>query len=108
MRRIYFDVGANDGSSSIPRLADPNALIYAFEPNPEMIAAIYNRIGERTDRYVLVPKAVSDYNGKANFNICVTHDRGCSSLLEVSEAGRTQWGGRTDMLPASSLEVDVI
>jgi FkbM family methyltransferase len=109
MSKVYFDVGANDGSSSLHLNNLPNSTVYLFEPNPEMIRAITQHIASHNNKnFIIVPKAVSDYEGKATFNVCVTHDRGCSSLLEVSEAGKTQWGGRIDMLPAASIEVDVI
>lgn len=103
---IYFDVGANDGSSSY-QWARQGSTVFAFEPNPEMIEAIKARVGANPN-YIIMPFAVSDYNGTAIFNICKTHDRGCSSLLDVSEAGKTEWGGRQDMLPAETLNVNVM
>lgn len=98
---IYFDVGANDGSSS-QFWKDQGHTVYAFEPNPWFHQTLIHR------GYNLCKAAVSDFNGKAKFHVCDTHDRGCSSLLEVSEAGKTEWGGRTDMLPVTEIEVDVI
>ena len=74
---IYFDVGANDGSSSVDWAKDPTNEIYAFEPNP------YFELNHKLmqyPNYYWYSFAVSDYNGKAQFNICEAADRGCSSL----------------------------
>jgi FkbM family methyltransferase len=102
---IYFDIGANDGCS-MEHFAHQGHKLISFEPNPEM----YNIVKAKTELYPnwLVHRcAISDYNGTAEFNVCVTHDRGCSSLLEVSDAGKTQWGGRQDMIPDHRIKVDV-
>ena len=106
--RVIFDVGANNGSSSIPlATANPNHLIFAFEPTPEMIKIIQTKI-EGLDNYVIVPKAVSDYNGTAEFNVAGNWDWGCSSLLNFSSKSQTEWPGRTDFHVTYKLNVDVI
>lgn len=117
--KFIFDVGANDGSSSIHYLRDPEAVIFAFEPNRELIETIKRAIPEHYvdwgvstgisgKRYNIIPAAVSDYVGIAKFNVCTTADRGCSSLLELSEKGKTEWGGRRDMFPEHQIEVAVL
>jgi FkbM family methyltransferase len=100
--RVYFDIGSNNGSSSI-NWANEGHEVHMFEPNPELTKNYAVR-----DNVHINQVAVSDYDGKAKFNICVTHDLGCSSLLDVSDRGRTEWGGRRDMIPATQLEVKVI
>lgn len=102
---IYFDVGANDGSS-MERVAFQGQTLISFEPNPDMCAIIKGKI-QLYPNWHLFPVAISDYDGEAEFNICTTHDRGCSSLLDVSEAGKTQWGGRQDMIPSYKIKVAV-
>lgn len=105
---IVFDVGANNGSSSVP-LAKQNSdiLVFGFEPTPEMIAVINSKI-EGMENYVIIPKAVSDYNGISEFNIAGNADWGCSSLLNFSEKSKTNWPGRTDFNVTHKMNVDVI
>jgi FkbM family methyltransferase len=102
---IYFDVGANDGTS-MERFAFQGHILISFEPNPELGSIIKGK-QQLYPNWHLFPVAVSDYDGEAEFNICTTHDRGCSSLLDVSEAGKTQWGGRRDMIPDHKIKVSV-
>jgi FkbM family methyltransferase len=60
------------------------------------------------ENYVIVPKAVSDYNGTAEFNVAGNWDWGCSSLLKFSKKSQTDWPGRTDFHVTYKLNVDVI
>ena len=106
--KIVFDVGANNGSSSVPlAIANPTYLVFAFEPTPEMIEVIKSKI-VGLENYVIVPKAVSDYNGTAEFNVAGNWDWGCSSLLKFSKKSQTDWPGRTDFHVTYKLNVDVI
>ena len=39
--KVFFDVGANDGHTSIPVAQQhPNTLVYSFEPVPELVNKI--------------------------------------------------------------------
>ena len=106
--RVVFDVGANNGSSSVPlAIENPTYLVFAFEPTPEMIEVIKSKI-VGLENYVIVPKAVSDYNGTAEFNVAGNWDWGCSSLLKFSRKSQTDWPGRTDFHVTYKLNVDVI
>lgn len=107
-KSIIFDVGANNGSSSIP-LAQQNSevLVFAFEPTPEMIDTIKSKI-DGLENYIVIPKAVSNFNGVAEFNVAGNWDWGCSSLLQFSENSKTEWPGRTDFNVTYKLNVDVI
>jgi FkbM family methyltransferase len=111
MKKILFDVGANNGSTSVYHwLGDTNNLIYGFEPTPEMCAQIESKI-EGHDNYILTKKAVSDFNGKATFNVAGTVDWGCSSLLEFSDKSQTEWPNKNtawDFQVTHQIEVDVI
>ncbi len=105
---IFFDVGANNGGSSIYIAErDASTKVYAFEPTPYMISVIESKVAHLSN-YTLVKAAVSDYNGRATFNISGNLDWGCSSLLELSEKAHTEWYGRTDMNVTERVEVDVI
>ena len=106
--RVYFDVGSNDGSSSISWINQGHE-VHLFEPNPSLVKNYMDGPMPIDRPNVHVNQvAVSDYNGTAQFNICVTHDRGCSSLLDISERAKTEWGGRQDMIPTHKIDVQVI
>lgn len=106
--RIVFDVGANNGSSTVDiAKSDTNTIVFAFEPTPELNKVIQSKI-EGLDNYILIPKAVSNYNGKSVFNVAGNWDWGCSSLLHFSDKSKTDWPGRTDFSVTNTIEVDVI
>jgi FkbM family methyltransferase len=108
MSYVFFDVGANNGYSSVPvAQRNPETMVYGFEPTPQMIDIIESRI-VGLPNYKLTKVAVSDYNGKAVFNVAGNADWGCSSLLPLSEKASTEWYGRTDMFVTEQIEVDVI
>ena len=107
-RLVIFDVGANDGStfSHLPRWL-PWAQFYAFEPTPELVASLGERMA-RYRNYHLVPKAVSDMRGHLRFNVAGVGDWGCSSLLEFSEGLDRTWPGREDFKVTRQIEVEAI
>ena len=91
--KIFFDVGAERGTDSIPLAKkNPDVLFYAFEPNPYMVEHLKNETKDLSN-YIIIPKAVSDYNGKSNFNICKYGPVGISSLLEFSSKAQQNWAG---------------
>lgn len=78
---VILDVGANLGEWTVPmaRYAGPSGRVIAFEPIPEMAAAIrktcrINRLGCAT----VVEAAVSDQDGQAVFHIDPEHTGGSS------------------------------
>lgn len=106
--KIIFDVGANNGDSFIDEAKqNPNILVFAFEPTPKLIDIIKSKTKDLSN-YVLIEKAVSNFNGKAKFNIAGQSDWGCSSLLEFSDKSKTHWKDRTDFKVTEQIEVDVI
>lgn len=89
--RVFFDVGANDGHTSIPVAQQhPNTIVYSFEPVPELVNKIRQRAGH-LGNYKIIEKAVSDYTGTAKFNVSTQENWGCSSLLEFSPKLKTEW-----------------
>jgi|TARA_B110000914_G_C15472478_1_gene451359 FkbM family methyltransferase len=82
-----FDIGANDGLDGLGfALLNDNYYVYAFEANPELILKIKenkkkieNFFEIKLNNYEIINKAVSNFNGFADFNIS-QHDL-CSSLL---------------------------
>jgi FkbM family methyltransferase len=108
MKRIIFDVGANNGSDSIDLAkSDNNTIVYAFEPTPYLIN-ILKEITKDLDNYNIIEKAVSNYNGKSEFNVAGQADWGCSSLLKFSDKSKTEWVGRDDFKVTETIEVEVI
>lgn len=86
---------------------NPEFLFYAFEPTPHMCEIIKSRaIG--LENYILIEKAVSDFEGIAKFNVAGQADWGCSSLLDFSQNSKTEWPGRTDFKVTETIEVEVI
>lgn len=104
---VYFDVGANDGSSMIRYADDPNNHVYAFEPTPRMIDIIRSKTSHLPN-YHIIPKAVSDVPGTAKFYISGQADWGCSSLNTFNDNLTETWPGRTDFRVTDEIEVEVI
>jgi FkbM family methyltransferase len=82
--RIFVDVGAADGSDSIPvALGDATTFVIAFEPTPGLAGAIRARVSTLPN-YRLVEAAVDETPGERSFN---TAGMGCGSLLDFAEQG---------------------
>lgn len=104
---VYFDVGANDGDSMIHHAFDSNNTVYGFEPTPRL-AYIIKEKTRHLPNYVLVEKAVSDFDGKATFYVAGQENWGCSSLCKFNDGLEETWPGRTDFKVTDTVEVDVI
>lgn len=108
---IIFDVGANHGTDSLPIVArNADTVCFAFEPTPYLINLLQQRSQSLniSDRYHIIPYAVSNFDGEANFHIAGQADWGCSSLLEFSEKSKTHWPGRTDFKVTETIKTKVI
>jgi FkbM family methyltransferase len=85
-RRVWIDVGAHLGEGTLDEaLRDPNLLVFAFEPN----WALARQIMGRAANFVVLPMAVSDSDGRADF--FVNARDGASSLARMEESGLTHW-----------------
>ena len=103
---IIFDVGANNGKSCYSYTADPENTVYAFEPTPRLLElCLYPKQRERPN-YIVIPKAVTNYNGKATFNIAGQADWGCSSLYNFSPDLKATWPDRKDFVKTDQIEVE--
>lgn len=68
--KIIFDVGACTGIFSKQFLAHwPDAIVYAFEPDHRCLTRL-EKIRERNNRLVIVPKCVGDHEGNVTFHGC--------------------------------------
>jgi FkbM family methyltransferase len=107
-KRVFFDVGSNNGSTSIPIVQnDINTIVFSFEPTPKLVNELIQKTSHFRN-YIVTAAAVSNFNGKAKFNIAGQADWGCSSLLEFSDKSQTEWIGRTDFKVTEEVEVDVL
>jgi FkbM family methyltransferase len=105
--KIFFDVGANNGSSSLHLLKQDDWIVYAFEPTPNLISLIKSQVGDN-QRYNIVPMVVGNENKMVTFNIAGHHDWGCSSVLNFSENVDKTWQGREDFYFNSQINVQMI
>lgn len=109
MTKILFDIGANHGTDSIKKISkDKDWVCFAFEPTPELVNHLKNQSRNIADRYFVYQYAISNFNGKSEFNIAGQKDWGCSSLLQFSDNLQSTWPGRTDFKVTKTITVDVI
>lgn len=111
MKIVIFDVGANVGSSTLQYAIDnpDKVVIYAFEPVPQSYDKIVEKAKDLSNVFVF-KTAVSDFNGKANFNVSsASADHCASSLFEYSDKLEENWGPvKHHFEITEQIEVDVI
>ncbi len=84
----WIDVGAHQGESSLDYACrNPCLKVYAFEPNLRAAATMLGR----TSNYVVLPMAVAETDGFAEFHVNRFDD--ASSLLPMNEQSRRSWVG---------------
>jgi FkbM family methyltransferase len=88
LRGIWFDVGAFRCEHTYGfALHNPSLRVFAFEPNLQLAAKLFGAL----PNIVVVPMAVSETDGCAEFNI--TASPASSSLLPIDDANARQWVG---------------
>ncbi len=110
MKRILFDVGANNGSQWFNELSNDqeNTHVYMFEPTPYLCGVIKQNYSHLKN-WALIEKAASNYTGVSTFNIAGHVDWGCSSLMAFREERKETWpADRHDLNFTDSIEVEVI
>jgi len=103
---IVFDIGANVGQDSKHYALDPLNIVYAFEPTPQLLQDHLIPFQKEYPNYLVIPKAITDYDGTIKFNIAGQHDWGCSSIYEFNENLEQTWPGRTDFKKTEEIEVE--
>lgn len=104
-KKTYIDVGANYGHETFKFMREPDTYVYSIEPNPELYDKLKN---DTLNKNVSVFNfALSNYNGKARFNLSNKRDKGCSSLNSYSKNSKTEWPGRDDFIVDDIIEVEV-
>lgn len=105
---VFFDVGANSGGDSLGvARTRSDAVVYAFEPTPELVKLLNDR-SKDLDNYHVIPKAVSNFTGTTTFYVSGNADWGCSSICEFNDNLETTWPGRRDFRVTDMHEVPVI
>jgi FkbM family methyltransferase len=85
-RQVWIDVGAHLGEGSLEAaLANPQLLVFAFEPNWDLARQIMGKAAN----FVVLPIAVSDKDGIAYFHLSASD--GSSSLTTMEDAGLAHW-----------------
>jgi FkbM family methyltransferase len=83
---VWIDVGAHLGQGTLDAaLRNPRLLVFAFEPN----WALARQVMARAVNFVVLPMAVSDRDGIAEFFISSCN--GSSSLVRMEESGLSHW-----------------
>ena len=96
-------MGAHLGRKTFPQAqADPAIRVYAFEPILEIAA---QRMG-LLPNYIVVPMAVSDQRGCADFYL--NGYKGASSLLELNKPGLDRWIGKESLQEVTKIRVPTI
>jgi len=107
---VLFDVGANWGEDSLGKCNnDTNMEVWAFEPTPPLVNHLKNASSAFENRYHVVPMAVSDFDGTAEFYIQNNPGMGCNSLNTFNQDAITKyWEQRNVELSAiASIQVQV-
>lgn len=110
MSKVFFDIGANNGSWTRKVLnADPDATVYVVEPTPFLLDRYLNKLAAQyKHNVVLIPKAIDVAPGEVQFNIAQGFDWGCSSIHEFSDGLDKTWPGRKDFKVTDTHMVDCV
>lgn len=102
-RGTWIDVGAHEGQTTLDfAIRNPGLRIYAIEPNLRAAA----RLVGRAPNFVVIPFAIADKDGCADFHIN-SFEMG-SSLLPLNEEGLKTWVGLTSLDVESVMTVPTI
>jgi FkbM family methyltransferase len=88
VEKLWIDVGAHLGQETLEAARnDPRLMVFAFEPNWEFARQIMGQAAN----YVVLPMAVSDANGLADFFIRADSGSVASSLFPVNQPALKYW-----------------
>jgi len=90
MKKIKFDIGANQGTDSID-LASDGSTVYCFEPTRFLVSDHLWPKAIENPNIVVIPMAVDIENGFKNFNVSGIWDWGCSSFHNYNGKAGESW-----------------
>lgn len=101
---LWIDVGAHSGQNTFHVARDnPKVMVYAFEPDWRLASKLMGRLAN----FVVIPFAVSETNGLAEFSI--NDADGTSSLLPFNPAAlQSDWRSIAGLKTARSVTVPTI
>ena len=103
IKGTWIDVGAHLGETTLTFANhNPGLIVYAFEPNLRAAHALFGR----APNYVVIPMAVAETDGAAQFHINSFEQ--ASSLLTMNESARLSWRGGEALREESVLTVPTI
>lgn len=109
MESWIIDVGANEGIFALQQaIANPNHLIIAVEPIPELAYALTQKAIElNLNNLVVKEVAIDTVSGWRSLQISDVFSKGTSSLLNFSDPGELDkyWGTRPDSVQSRSIDV---
>jgi FkbM family methyltransferase len=94
---IIIEVGANIGTDTQNFANNPDNLVLAFEPTPQLFQLLKEKFKSYNNVKVF-PYAIDIEEGSAVFNIAGTSDWGCSSLYNITENIHQLWENRPDFV----------
>lgn len=95
--KTIFDIGSRDCMQSIElKKFIPHSKIWAFEGNPDLVDLCFKTTNNFEDIEV-IPKVCSDYNGEITFNVVQNGNVGASSILKVTNEGRSSEWNQTEV-----------
>lgn len=108
---VVVDVGANVGDFAIEvAVRNPNALVIAVEPNPDLVKTIQRRVDDLSlTNCLVIAAAISNSSGRRILNLSDSGDKGTSSLLSFNSKTletHDYWTLRDDLTHNRSVEVD--
>ncbi|MGE4800579.1 FkbM family methyltransferase [Yersinia hibernica] len=113
MNDIIIDLGANMGGFSLEvAKRNPEITVHAVEPYPQLAIFLKEETEkEKISNHIIHEIAISEKNGKSNFNISTESEFGTSSLLDFStEHLNTDeyWSNRIDLIHSNKINVETM
>lgn len=101
-KKIYIEVGANQGTDTINYVSE-DVLLYAFEPVSVLAYDLVNKF--KNKNVIVIPFAVDIENGIKKFNVSAGSNLGCSSLNNFNKNIYNEWRDRSDFIFTESYNV---
>lgn len=102
-KRVWIDVGAHEGELTlVPAMVHRSLLVYAFEANPAKAEALTGR----RRNYMVLPFAVSETDGVADFH--VNAFAASSSLLPLDAEEVKRWQGGDVLSEVATIRVPTV